>query len=224
MTMDMPRERSPGEWSQTWPAQDDHEDLEEFLRIIWGSGRPSEDLRIEHALTEALRHGDHDGRPYVTRHGTLDLDHSQIRTWMLNLRGRSGRHVIMSIRKIRLGLFLAQLALGAGTALHGQDVYAAISQILNVIGTFDTDLQRLQPPEAALLTVAHLRSPPVFWQDWIDAANKLLMDWDVQQALGDRQALDFWLQGLQDRGIAVDRSGPNGDHIRIRHVVLLVQW
>ncbi|MCA8162043.1 hypothetical protein [Burkholderia cepacia] len=224
MTMDMPRERRPGEWSETSPAQDDHEDLEEFLRIIWGRDYPSHDRRIEHALNDALRHGDRDGRPYVTRHGTLDLDHSQIRTWMLNLRSGSGRHAIMSIRKIRLGLFLAQLALGVGTALHGQDVYAAISQILNVIGTFDTDLQRLQPPEAALLTVAHLRSAPVLWQDWIDEANKLLTDWNVHQKLGNRQDLDFWLKGLQDRGIAVDRSGPNGDHIRIRHVVLLVQW
>ncbi|PRE81357.1 hypothetical protein [Burkholderia gladioli] len=223
MTMDMSRERRPGDRFETTPGQDDHEDTEEFLRIIQ-EHRRIRDPRLGNVLADALRHGDSDGRPYVTRHGTIDLDRSQARTWMLNLPSRGGRHAIMSIRKIRWGFFLAQLALGVGTALHGQDVYAAISQLLNVIGTFDTDVHHLQPPEAALLTVAHLPSAPVFWQDWIDESNKFLADWGVGPKLSDRQDLDFWLNGLQSRGIAVEYSSPNNDLIRIRHLVLLVQW
>lgn len=222
--MDMPRERRLGEWFETSPGQDDHEDTEDFIHYLLERGLPK-DRRREQDLIEAIRRGDRDGRPFVSRHGSIDLDRCQVRTWAINLPGRrSGRHTVVSIRKVRLGMLLAQVALGVATAMHGQDVYAAVSQILNVIGAFDVEVAHLQPPEAALLTLAHEDSPPSNWQDWLAAANNRIAGWGVGPQLTTRQDLDFWLGGLTSRGIAVEYSGPNNDYIRIRHLVLLVQW
>lgn len=223
---DMPRERRLGEWFETSPEEDDREDTEEFLRIIL-ERVTGQDPRLTQVLTEVVHDGDRAGRSWVSRHGAVDLDHSQIRTYIANVSRWTGggRHAVVSLRKVRLGMLVAKAALALALALHGQDAFSAVSQILNLVGTFDVDVAHLEPQEAALLTAAHLDSPPIDWQQWMDTANDILQRWGVKgHTIDTRQDLDAWLRGLTSHGIAVEYSGPNNDYIRIRHLVMLMQW
>ncbi len=224
--MDMPSERRPGEWFETSPGEDDRQDTEEFLRIIL-ERVTGQNPRLTQVLTKVVRDGDHAGNPWVSRHGTVDLDHSQIRTYIVNVSRwtKGDRHTVVSARKVRLGMLAAKAALALALALHGQDAFSAVAQILNLVGTFDVDVAHLEPQEAALLTAAHLDSPPIDWQQWMHSANDILNRWNVKdRTIGTRQDLDAWLRGLTSRGIAVEYSGPNNDYIRIRHLVILMQW
>ncbi|MCA8287619.1 hypothetical protein [Burkholderia vietnamiensis] len=238
---DMEQERSYGDWFGTSPHEDDDKDTETFARILLDRGR-FRDERLRHEVMEQVtqtfweidafepirvgKSGFHlrNGR-IVSRHGSVDFDRNQVRTMVLNspFRDRDDRHGLVHVRKIRWGMLVAQAVLTAAMAAHGQDAYAAISQILSVFGTFDTAIEQLPPEEAALLTAAHLEPPPDASQDWLIAANDLLSRWGVA-SIAPGQDLDDWLNRLQQRGIAVERSGPNNDHIRIRPMVLLVQW
>lgn len=220
-------DRDPREWEAAPRAFDNGEDAEAFIELLiyHGGLRDHLDGGTARRLTDEIRRKVRSS-PYVTRHGRVELDHDQVRALMINnpFRGQDGRHVMGNVRKIRWGMLLAQVALGIGAALHGQDIYTAIGQILNVFGTFDTALQQLDPQEAAVLTAAHMNPPPVPWQSWLNAANNLLVAWGVGPVMANRQELDACLAKLAGRGITVEYSGPNNDYVRIRHLVLLVQW
>ncbi len=226
MPMDTPQERTPGEWFDTDRREDDRRDAEEFLDFLLR--RRNLDDTVSRSIIDAVL-GSIDGSdgPLVTRHAGVDLDVTQVRTLVLNnplLRRSERRYKALIARKIRWGLLIMQTLLGAAMAQHGQDVYAAMSQLLSVLGTFDTDLVDLDPVESALIVVAHLDAPPTHWQDWTTAVNDTLTDWRIQAQINGRQSFDRLVDRLRGRGLQVERSGPNDDYVRIRHMVLLVQW
>ncbi|AOR66220.1 hypothetical protein BBJ41_00880 [Burkholderia stabilis] len=221
------QEWGPLEWDIAPRVDNNGQDAETFIELLIHLGhlRDLTDEGTARRLTDEIRRKVRSS-PYVSRHGRIELDHDQVRTLVINnpFRGQDGQHVMGNVRRIRWGLLLMNVLLGFGLAAHGEDIYTAIGQILNVFGTFDAALQKLDPEEAAVLTAAHMNPPPVPWQSWLNAANNLLVGWGVGHAMANRQELDACLAKLAGRGITVEYSGPNNDLIRIRHLVLLIQW